>query len=176
MVNLNDVATEQEALTSASVPTTGERFLKLFEQLQITKVVLVDDRLEIPLDAALATRIFSDKEEAREAGTAFFPDVVLSDENEQVFEQVEAVLATMEADRRAELATMLAQFDERAADVNVARDLTDLLPPNDSTICVAINKPKPLPCVLGFSVTNGSNSATSTDGSTPGPLSQMRKR
>lgn len=118
-----DVLTE---LTLAS--TTGERFLRLFTQLHIKKVVLVDDRLEIPLDAALATRIFSENKDAREAGSAFFPDVVLSDDNEHVFEQVETILATMAADRRAELATVLAKFDERAADVNVARELTDLIP------------------------------------------------
>jgi len=124
----------------APAPTTGERFLRLFEQLHITKIVLVDDRLEIPLDAALATRIFSDKVEAREAGANFFPEVDLSDDNEQVFEQVEAILAAMDADRRAELATVLAEFDERAADVNVARDLTDLLPAEFPTEYLTPNK------------------------------------
>ncbi|MES1971631.1 MAG: hypothetical protein V4472_04170 [Pseudomonadota bacterium] len=139
-VAANDIAAEPEALTSAPALTTGERFLRLFEQLHITRVVLVDDRLDIPLDAALATRIFSDKEEAQEAGAAFFPDVVLNDDNEHVFDQVEAILATMDADRRAELATVLARFDERAADVNVARDLTDLLPADFPTEYLTPNK------------------------------------
>jgi hypothetical protein len=127
------MAAEPEVAAGAAEgtdPSVSQRFLALFAELQITKFVLVDDRLEVPLDAALITRIVSDNAGARDAAGGYFPGIDLTDANENLFEQIDALLGTFDANRRDELTALLASFDEGAADVSVARMLRELLPPD----------------------------------------------
>lgn len=125
------VPTEAQATADSSEAieaSVSQRFLALFNKLQITKLVLVDDRLEKPLDAALVTRIVSDKTDARDGAAEYFSNIDLTDANDNLFEQVDAILGAFDANRRDELSALLASFDEEAADVNVARMLAELLP------------------------------------------------
>lgn len=111
-------------------PAISERLNKLFGELHIVRLVVVDDRLEIELDAALVARIVRETEPARAAAEPFFPEIDLSDANELLDDQVGAVLGSFNANRRDELAAALAPFSQEAADANVAVDLTNLLPAN----------------------------------------------
>lgn len=125
----NDVTEESRpSIEEEAGPSVNERMSALFNELHITKVVLVDDRLEQPLDAALVTKIVSQNVEARQAVTAYFQNIELSDANASLYEQVDAILGTFESNKRDELAATLAKFDEEAADVNVKRLLDDLMP------------------------------------------------
>ena len=124
----NDMSDEPEATGEEVSLSVNERMLGLFNELHIVKVVLVDDRLDQPLDAALVTKIVSNNVEARVAATTYFPDIDLSDANANLYEQVDAILGTFESGKRDDLAATLAQFEEEAADANVKRLLDDLMP------------------------------------------------
>lgn len=124
----NDVADERKNSIEEAGLSVNERMLALFNELHIAKVVLVDDRLDQPLDAALVTKIVSANAEAQGAATAYFPNIDLSDANGSLYEQIDAILGTFDSNKRDELAATLAQFEEEAADVNVKRLLDDLIP------------------------------------------------
>ena len=62
------------------------------------------------------------------AAARFFPGIDLSEANENLFEQVNAILANLDANQRAELSASLAAFDKEAADINVAGSLRLLTP------------------------------------------------
>lgn len=109
-------------------PPVSQRLSALFAELHIVKVVLVDDRLEIVLDAALVSRIVGENEDARAAAGPFFANIDLSDSNEYLPEQVAAILNGFSGNQRDALAAALSPFSQEAADANVPTNLTALMP------------------------------------------------
>lgn len=114
--------------TQPETPTVGERLQALFDELHITKIVVVDDQLEKPLDAAFITGVLNHTPEAAEAVSAYFPEIDLNPANENLFGQVDAVLGQMDANERSSLSAALSAFDQEAADIEVAQTVRDLAP------------------------------------------------
>ncbi len=108
----------------------GDRLEKLFTQLNIKKIVVVDDQLEKPLDAALVTRIVSQIPEAAEAAAEYFPDIDLNADNQNMFDQISAILGTLESDQLSLLRSSLTPFDDEASDVEVAKAVREMAPKN----------------------------------------------
>jgi hypothetical protein len=109
-------------------PSVSERFMALFEELQIQKIVVVDDELQKPLDAALITRILDDTPAAAEAVSPYFPDVDLSEANLNRFEQVTAMLQPLDANARDAISAALAALSSEAADIDIPQSVRDLAP------------------------------------------------
>ncbi|WP_286772017.1 MULTISPECIES: hypothetical protein [unclassified Sphingomonas] len=124
----NDVTNQPGTVAEEVGSSVNERMLVLFSELNIAKVVLVDDRLDRPLDAALVTKAVGDNAEAQNAVASFFPDIDLSDANGSLYEQIDAILSRFDSNKRDDLAATLAQFDEEAADTIAQRLFDHLMP------------------------------------------------
>src|SRR5436309_2235715 len=104
----NDVTNQPGTVAEEVGSSVNERMLVLFSELNIAKVVLVDDRLDRPLDAALVTKAVGDNAEAQNAVASFFPDIDLSDANGSLYEQIDAILSRFDSNKRDDLAATLA--------------------------------------------------------------------
>ena len=115
----------EQAVQGSSV---GERLGRLFGELKIAKIVVVDDQLERPLDAALVTRIVLEAPDAAQVASDYFGDLDYSDANENLFDQISAGLGQLDANARSELSSALSEFDQEAADVGVPQAIRELAP------------------------------------------------
>ncbi|MBB6413711.1 hypothetical protein [Mesorhizobium sangaii] len=122
------LAPDDEVAAEAAKPSVGERLLALFQELQIRKIVVVDDELQKPLDAALITRILDNVPDAVHAVSPYFPNVDLSEANTNRFEQVTALLEPLEGNARDALSAALSVISPEAADINIPQAVSDLAP------------------------------------------------
>jgi hypothetical protein len=120
---LDELAAFEEA-----PPSIGEHFLALFNELRISKIVVVDDELKKPLDAALITRIVDGTPAAVEAVSPYFPHIDLSETNPNRFDQVAAMLEPMDANAKDALSATLSTLSPEAADINIPQAVRDLAP------------------------------------------------
>lgn len=129
--NLEDAAAQPLDETVAPEPgqaSVGERFLALFNELRIQKIVVVDDELQKPLDAALITRILDETPAAAEVVSPYFPSIDLSEANPNRFDQVAAMLEPLDANDRDALSAALSTLSSEAADINIPQAVRDLAP------------------------------------------------
>lgn len=119
---------EQPAEQAVQGPSVGERLGCLFGELKINKIVVVDDQLERPLDAALVTRIVLEAPDAAQLTSHYFGDLDYSEANENLFDQISAGLGQLDANARSELSSALSEFDREAADVGVPQAIRELAP------------------------------------------------
>jgi hypothetical protein len=120
--------TDEQTSSEAAQPSIGERFLALFNELRIRKIVVVDDELQKPLDAALITRMLDDVPAAAEAVSPYFPDIDLSEANPNRFDQVSAMLEPLDANAKDALSATLSTLSSEAADINIPQAVRDLAP------------------------------------------------
>lgn len=106
----------------------GERFLALFNELRIRKIVVVDDELQKPLDAALITRILDETPAAAEAVSHYFPNIELGEANPNRFDQIAAILGTLDANARDAVSAALSTLSSEAADISIPQAVRDLAP------------------------------------------------
>ncbi len=105
-----------------------DRLGELLSCLKIDKIVFVDDKAELQIEAGHIIRVLGEKETAQELLAEFFPGVTLALHNDALPEQLTARLSDLSPDRQAALRKIIVAHNEDSAELEAFGRLQDLLP------------------------------------------------
>lgn len=110
------------------VDDTRSRLSRLFTHLKIAKIVFVDDKAELQVDAGAIIRVLAANAAAQEPLSSFFPGVVLDLDNDALADQAAARLTELDAAGVTALRGVLAAQSDDAKERESLGQLQHLLP------------------------------------------------